>query len=74
MKNNIGASKYAVFAVREMARFYRHVLIEKRFPHHSGIAFKHIGKSFFAALKMLGVEYVSFNLPKGIFYNSENPF
>jgi L-fucose isomerase-like protein len=64
----------AVFAIEEMARFYRHVLIEKRFPHHSGIAFKHAGKPLFAALKMLGVEDISFNLPKGIFYKSENPF
>lgn len=64
----------AVFAVKEMARFYRHVLIEKRFPHHSGIAFKHSGKSLFAALKMLGVKDISFNLPEGIFYKTENPF
>ncbi len=64
----------AVFAIEEMARFYRHVLIEKRFPHHSGVAFKHAGKSLFAALKMLGVEDISFNLPKGLFYKSENPF
>lgn len=63
-----------VFAVEEMARFYRHVLIEKRFPHHSSIAFKHTGKSLFAALKMLGVEDISFNLPKGMFYKTENPF
>lgn len=64
----------AVFAVKEMARFYRHVLIEKRFPHHSGIAFKHAGKSIFEALKMLGVEDISFNLPESMFYKTENPF
>jgi L-fucose isomerase-like protein len=64
----------AVFAIPEMARFYRHVLIEKRFPHHAGIAFKHAGKALFAATKMLGVEDVSFNLPKGAFYKNENPF
>ncbi|GAJ24001.1 unnamed protein product, partial [marine sediment metagenome] len=29
-----------VFAVKEMARFYRYILIAKRFPHHTGIAFK----------------------------------
>ena len=63
-----------VFAVKEMARFYRHVLIEKRFPHHCGIAFKHAGKPLFAALRLLGVEDVSFNLPKGILYKTENPF
>jgi L-fucose isomerase-like protein len=63
-----------VFAVREMARFYRHVLIEKRFPHHTSVAFDHVGKSLFAATKMLGVNEVYFNLPKGAYYPSENPF
>jgi L-fucose isomerase-like protein len=63
-----------VFAVKEMARFYRHVLIEKRFPHHTAVAFKHAGKSLFAAMKVLGVEDVSFNQPKGMLYKSENPF
>ena len=57
-----------------MGRFYRHVLIEKRFPHHAGIAFKHAGKALFAAAKMLGVEDVSFNMPKGLYYKNENPF
>lgn len=63
-----------VFAVKEMGRFYRHVLIEKRFPHHTAIAFKHAGKSLFAAMKILGIEDFSFNQPKGMFYKSENPF
>jgi len=63
-----------LFAVNEMARFYRHVLIEKRFPHHTAVAFKHTGKSLFAALKMMGIEDIKFNLPVGTLYNSENPF
>ena len=63
-----------VFAIKEMARFYRHVLIEKRYPHHCGVAFKHAGKSLFATLKMLGVEDIAFNLPKGSLYKTENPF
>jgi L-fucose isomerase-like protein len=63
-----------VFAIKEMGRFYRHVLIEKRFPHHTGVAFKHAGKTLFAALKMLGIEDVSYNLPQGKMYPSENPF
>jgi len=33
-----------VFAIPEMGRFYRHVLIEKRFPHHTSVAFAHVGK------------------------------
>jgi L-fucose isomerase-like protein len=63
-----------VFAIPEMGRFYRHVLIEKRFPHHTAIAFKHAAKTLFAASKMLGVSDVFFNYPKGVFYSSENPF
>jgi L-fucose isomerase-like protein len=63
-----------VFAIKEMGRFYRHVLIEKRFPHHTGVAFKHVGKSLFAAMKMLGVEDVFVNQPREMFYKSENPF
>lgn len=63
-----------VFAVNEMGRFYRHVMIEKRFPHHTAIAFDHAAKYLFAASKMLGVEDVYFNHPKGMLYPSENPF
>ena len=62
------------FAVKEMARFYRHVLVAKRYPHHAGIAFKHAGKVLFAAMKMLGVEDVAFNQPAGVMYKDENPF
>jgi len=64
----------AVFAISEMGRFYRHVLIEKRYPHHSAIAFKHSGKALFAACRMLGLEDISYNRPKGLPYPTENPF
>ncbi|HEY1406702.1 MAG TPA: fucose isomerase [Spirochaetota bacterium] len=64
----------AVFAIEEMGRFYRHVMIEKKFPHHSAIAFKHSGKALFSVLKMLGVGDVAFNYPSHIYYPSENPF
>ncbi len=63
-----------VFAVKEMGRFYRHVLIAKRFPHHAGIAFAHAGKVLFGAMKMLGVCDVSFNQPQNMLYKNENPF
>ena len=33
-----------VFAIKEMGRFYRHVLIEKNYPHHGAVAFGHFGK------------------------------
>jgi L-fucose isomerase-like protein len=63
-----------VFAIEEMGRFYRHILIEKRFPHHTAIAFKHAGKALFSACKMLGVTDVFFNHPRGVYYPTENPF
>lgn len=63
-----------VFAVKEMGRFYRHVLIEKKYPHHSAIAFDHAGKVLFEALKMLGVEDIAVNQPAGVYYPKENFF
>ena len=65
-----------VFAIHEMGRFYRHVLIEKNFPHHGAVAFGHFGKELFEVYKMLGVELdeIGFNQPKGMLYKSENPF
>lgn len=63
-----------VIAIKEMGRFYRHVLIQKRFPHHAAVAFAHTGHAIFSAVKMLGVEDVSFNQPTGMMYPSENPF
>lgn len=64
----------AIFAIKEMGRFYRHVLIGKHFPHHAGIAFKHSGKALFSATKLLGVDDISFNQPAGMLYKNENPF
>ncbi len=63
-----------VFAIREMGRFYRHVLIEKRFPHHTAVAFAHTGKTMVEAMHLLGVNDVSFNLPKGMLYRGEHPY
>ncbi len=63
-----------VFAIPEMGRFYRHVLIEKHFPHHTAVSFKHAGKTLFAVSKMLGVSDVFFNYPKGVYYPTEYPF
>jgi L-fucose isomerase-like protein len=63
-----------VFAIKEMGRFYRHVLIAKRFPHHTAVAFKHAGKALFAATRMLGVTDIGFNQPAGMFYPGESPF
>ncbi len=63
-----------IFAIPEMGRFYRHVLIEKNFPHHGAVAFGHYGKPLFEVFKYLGVEDIGFNQPKGMRYISENPF
>ncbi len=63
-----------IFAIPEMNRFYRHVLIEKRYPHHGGVAFAPVGKVLYEALKYFGVADVAFNQPKGMLYKTENPF
>ncbi len=63
-----------VFAIPEMNRFYRHVLIEGGYPHHGAVAFGHAGKAIFSVLKLLGIENVKFNQPKGMLYPTENPF
>ena len=50
-----------VFAIHEMGRFYRHVLVQKRYPHHGAVAFGHYGKALFEVFKFLGVEDISYN-------------
>ena len=65
-----------VFAIPEMGRFYRHVLIEKNYPHHGAVAFGHYGKALYEVFKYIGVEVdeIVFNQPKGMLYKTENPF
>lgn len=65
-----------VFAIPEMGRFYRHVLIEGNYPHHGAVAFGHFGKSIYEIFKYIGVETdeIGFNQPKGMMYKTENPF
>ena len=65
-----------VFAIPEMGRFYRHVLIEKNYPHHGAVMFGHYGKAFYETLKYLGVSTseIGYNQPAGVRYPSENPF
>ena len=65
-----------VFAIPEMGRFYRHVLIEGNYPHHGAVAFGHFGKALYEVFKYIGVELdeIGFNQPKGMLYKSENPF
>lgn len=65
-----------VFAVPEMGRFYRHVLIEKNYPHHCAVAFGHYGKTLYEVFKYIGVpiEEIDYNQPAGVRYKTENPF
>ena len=63
-----------IFAIPEMGRFYRHVLISKRYPHHGAVAFGHVGKALYTIFNYLGVEDIAFNQPKGMLYKDENPF
>ncbi|MFR7417594.1 L-fucose/L-arabinose isomerase family protein [uncultured Megasphaera sp.] len=63
-----------IFAIPEMGRFYRHVLIAKQYPHHGAVAFAHIGKVLFSIFQYLGIEDIAFNQPKGMLYPNENPF
>lgn len=65
-----------VFAIPQMGRFYRHVLIEGNYPHHGAVAFGHFGKSLYEVFKLIGVdpEEIGFNQPKEMLYKTENPF
>ena len=63
-----------VFAIHEMGRFYRHVLIQKRYPHHGAVAFGHYGKALFEVFKFLGVQDIAYNQPKSLPYPTENPW
>ncbi len=65
-----------VFAVKEMNRFYRHVLIEKNYPHHAAILFGKYGKYLFEIFKYIGIDLqdIDYNKCKDRYYPSENPF
>jgi L-fucose isomerase-like protein len=63
-----------IFAIPEMGRFYRHVLIAKNYPHHGGVVFGRHGKALFTVFSYLGVEDIAYNQPKGTLYPTENPF
>ncbi|MEG1446699.1 MAG: fucose isomerase [Ruthenibacterium sp.] len=63
-----------VFAIPEMDRFYRHVLIAKCYPHHGAVAFGHYGKTLFEVFKYLGIIDIAYNQPKALPYAGENPF
>ena len=63
-----------VFAIHEMGRFYRHVLVQKHYPHHGAVAFGHFGSALFEVFKYFGVADIAYNQPKCLPYPTENPF
>ncbi len=63
-----------VFAIHDMGRFYRHVLISKHYPHHGAVAFGHVGKALHAVFAYLGVKDISYNHPASVLYSDECPF
>ena len=63
-----------IFAIKEMGRFYRYVLLEKRYPHHGAVAFGHFGKALFEVFRFLGIKDIAYNQPKSLPYPAENPF
>lgn len=65
-----------IFAISEMGRFYRHVLLEKNYPHHGAVAFGNHGKALFEVFKYIGVpvEEIGYNQPAGVRYPTENPW
>jgi L-fucose isomerase and related proteins len=65
-----------IFAIPEMGRFYRHVLVQGGYPHHGAVAFGHHGKALYEVFKYLGVDCgeIGFNQPAGMLYKTENPF
>ena len=62
-----------IFAIPNFARFYCHVLIGGRFPHHGAVAFATVGKALFDAASLLGV-CMAAPLPPTTLYAGENPF
>src|SRR5699024_11173191 len=63
-----------VFAIPEMGRFYRPVLIHNGYPHPGAAAFAHVGKYLYEIFKFLGVKYIAYNQPKNLPHPTENPF
>ncbi|MBQ2315531.1 MAG: fucose isomerase [Treponema sp.] len=63
-----------VFAIPEMGRFYRHVLVSKHYPHHGAVAFGHVGKALYTIFQYLNIADIAYNQPKGVLYKDENPF
>ncbi len=65
---------YAVFGVKEMARFYRHVLLAKHFPHHGALIYGNYSRTLYELFQFMGIPYIGYNQPAAERYPTENPF
>jgi L-fucose isomerase-like protein len=63
-----------IFGIPDFARFYRHVLLGRHYPHHAAVAFDHAGRVLFDAARLLGVAEVAAPRAAGDRYPDENPF
>ena len=55
---------YAVFGIPHMDTFYRQVLIEKHFPHHSAIVYGDHSAQLFELMRFLNIPYIGCNQTK----------
>ncbi|MBU4198933.1 MAG: fucose isomerase [Verrucomicrobia bacterium] len=63
-----------IIGVPHFGRFYRHILLEKQFPHHAAVAFNHAGRVLYDAAGLLSVAPAYTPRKPGDLYPSENPF
>ncbi len=65
-----------ICGIREMGRFYRHVLVGKHFPHHGALLFGHYGHAVYEVFKYLGIGAgdIDWNRQGNERYAAENPF
>ena len=63
-----------IVGIKGFARFYRHVMLEKQFPHHGAFAFSHIGGILYDAARLLGIGDIGTPKSEGALYCTENPF
>lgn len=63
-----------VIAIPGFARFYRHILVGRHFPHHGAFGFRQVGKILFDAATLLGIEEINVPRPPHSLYPGENPF
>lgn len=65
---------YGVFAVPEMDRFLRNVIIEEGFPNHVVVIFEHCADVAMSTLRQVGITEIYYNHPKEVPYDKEKFF